>query len=141
MSGTAGSKLYQWNANDQECQNVAKELGYLQGRIKYNKLTKDTKNAYYMGIELIQAFPEWGNFVRDPVKGYFLKWDLPGPGEGSGRTQNRVVVAVDKDGKLLYKDGRNLDKRAAWLWRHDGRVLQLAAKFFDIAAPYQDYVR
>lgn len=99
-----------YNENEQEHKNFADTLGALQGRIVKGSVTKDTANAYYIGLELLQKFP--GSKL---VGEYFLKADSTGAGSGnSQRSKNRVIVKVDSTGKLIENTG--------WVWRHDNRI-------------------
>lgn len=120
-------QLLTFNANDREHKNFADTLGILQGRVVTGDVTTDTENADYHGHELEAAFP------GSKGTGAFLKADCTGAGETkTGRSQNRIVVKVD--------DARELVEGAAWLWRHDARVLQLDSGFFQAAQTMRKYI-
>ena len=106
-----------YNDNEDEHKNFADTLGALQGRIVKGTVNKNTLNAYYIGIELEQKFPNSKQFGE-----YFLKADCTGSGTGnSQRSKNRVVVKVDANGRLVENTG--------WVWRHDNRVEKLGVGF------------
>ena len=117
-----------YNENELEHKNFADTLGALQGRIVKRSVTKDTANAYYIGLELLQKFP--GSKL---VGEYFLKADSTGSGSGnSQRSKNRVIVKVDSTGKLIENTG--------WVWRHDDRIEKLGAGFFKRAQFFRSMV-
>lgn len=115
--------MLDYNDNNREHVNVADNLGLLLGGIDKGTVTRNTPNAYYLGIELEKADP--GN-VRDAGE-YYLKKDSIDQNRKKSlgqntRSSNRVVVKVTLDGRPVEGE--------AWLWRHDGRVEKLGSGFF-----------
>lgn len=117
-----------YNANEQEHKTAAQTLGQLQGGITKKTYTKDSSHAYYAGHELR------GEGEAHPSRrGYYLKMDCPGKSRTTmGRTQNRVVVPVDRDGNLIEDVG--------YFWRHDNRILKLDAGFFTEAKTMRSFL-
>ena len=117
-----------YSENDQEHKSWADDLGLLQGGIVKGTTNSDTPNAYYMGIELLAEYP-----AARAQGEKFLKKDCTGKGSGnSTRSKNRVVVKIDANGALI--------EGAAWLWRHDNRVVQLGPGFFKRAEMMRNFV-
>lgn len=113
-----------YNDNEQEHKGFADTLGQMQGQIIKGTLTKDTSHAYYAGHELRA---EGVSFA-----GTYLKKDCAGKGKtANGRSQNRIIVAIGTDGKLV--------EDWAVAWRHDDRLLQLSEGFFKRAKTMRDY--
>lgn len=114
---------FQDNDNNHRCH--ADTLGQLQAGVVKGTVTKNTPNAYFMGRELLEAFPG--------SKGHgeaFLKMDCTGSGTGnSRRSKNRIVVKV-KVNRNRGAETLELVEGEAWLWRHDDRVLKLDDGFF-----------
>ena len=107
-----------YSENDREHVNFADSLGQLQGQITKGSTTKDTAHSYYMGAELLVAYPGSKSGGE-----YFLKIDGVGSGKSKdGRSTNRIIVKVDANGTLIENTG--------WVWRHDNRVMKLSAGFF-----------
>jgi hypothetical protein len=104
--------------NEQEHRGFADTLGQLQGGIIMGTLTRNTTHAYYAGHELQKQGIQFN--------GLYLKKDCPGNGQtATGRSQNRIIVAVGTDGKLI--------ENWAVAWRHDDRLLHLSDGFFERA--------
>jgi hypothetical protein len=115
-----------YNQNELEHRNFADTLGQMQALIEKGKLTKDSTNALYTGHELVRAGVFWD--------GLYLKKDCPGEGKTKmGRSQNRVIVRVTKEGTLV--------EDWAVAWRHDNRLLQLDRGFFERAKFMRDLVK
>lgn len=112
-----GLPSLKYNDNEQEHRGFADTLGSAQGLFLAGKLTRDTSHAYYGGHELKDQGEVWDRGA------YHLKRDCPGAGKTAmGRSQNRVIVRIGSDGKLV--------ENWAVAWRHDNRLLQLDAGFF-----------
>lgn len=115
--------MLDYNDNNMEHKNVADDLGLLLGGIDKGNITRNSPNAYYMGIEVEAACPGTARLAGE----YYLKKDSidQNPKKGLGknsRSANRVVVKVAVSGRPV--EGQ------AWLWRHDGRVEALGGGFF-----------
>jgi hypothetical protein len=117
-----------YNENEREHVNFADTLGELQGGIVKGTFNRNSPNAYYMGIELLETYP-----TARGVGEVFLKKDAVGSGSGnSQRSKNRLIVKTDSTGKLIENE--------AWVWRHDNRILKLGAGFFKRAATMRAFV-
>ena len=115
-----------YNDNDQEHRSWGDTLGQMQGQIEKGTLTKDTSHAYYSGHELRAVNVSWD--------GIYLKKDCPGKGKtANGRSQNRIIVRLTSDGKLV--------EDWAVAWRHDDRLLQLDEGFFKRGKTMRDYIK
>lgn len=120
-----------YNDNDEEHRCIGSSLGLLQGGIISKTYDQKTQHAYYAGHELAQKDPEHDGHRE--AGGYYLKADVPGKGSGgaNSRTQNRVIVRVDKDGAL--------EEGWAAYWRHDDRIMKLDAGFFKRGQVMREY--
>ncbi len=106
-----------YNENEREHVTFADTLGQAQGMISTGKLTRDSSHAYYAGHELRTQGESWERGE------YHLKADCPGAGKTKmGRSQNRIIVRIGQDGKLI--------EGWAVAWRHDDRLLKLGDGFF-----------
>ena len=123
--------MLEYNDNVSEHRNIAGSLAALMVMVEKNGVdTKNISHMYYAGHELCrvdQSAIKW----KDVQKGFFVKKDVPGKGKTThGRTQNRVVAPVNKDGVQL--------QGIAWLWRHDERIIRLGTGFFTRANSDKD---
>ena len=113
-----GTPTLAYNENDLEHKNFADTLGQLQGEVIKGTINQNSPNAYYIGLELVDAYP----MARGPNE-IFLKKDATGSGSGnSQRSKNRLIVKVNAAGKLIEGE--------AWVWRHDNRIQKLGPGFF-----------
>lgn len=120
-----------FNDNEQEHKSIGDTLGLLQGGVVSKTYDKNSQHAYYSGHELAKKDSEHEDHKE--ADGYYLKMDVPGKGSGgpNSRTQNRVIVRVNKDGQL--------DEGWAAFWRHDDRIMKLDTGFFKRAKTLRDY--
>lgn len=114
-----------YNSNEREHVNFADTLGGLQRGIVKGTIHANTDHAYYIGLELLQKFPN-----ARGVGEKFLKCDATGAGAGNGRSKNRVVTKVNSAGALIEGE--------AWIWRHDNRVEKMGKGFFERAVMYRN---
>ncbi len=114
-----------YSENDHEHSTVAQSLGFLQSAVDKGTVYDD-KHSYYSGHELIAL----GVAKLDSNLEYRKK-DVPGKGKG-GRTQNRVIIIVNKDTKEVVEG-------TAFFWRHDNRIYKLDKKFFVRANTFRNF--